>query len=112
MGQSSEFGQFLRVLRARLRPEAMGLRTASTARRVSGLHHEEIAQLAGVSTDFYDTRLEQDRQIRPSQTVLDAVANGGPGHRCRPDVTDLTDRHEQRQPFARAEPMHQRGLTP
>ena len=73
MGQSAEFGQFLRVMRARMRPEAAGLPTTSTARRVPGLRREEIAQLAGVSTDYY-TRLEQGRQIRPSQAVVDAVA--------------------------------------
>jgi len=73
MGQSAEFGQFLRVMRARMRPEDLGLPTTSTARRVPGLRREEIAQRAGVSTDYY-TRLEQGRQIRPSQAVVDAVA--------------------------------------
>jgi transcriptional regulator with XRE-family HTH domain len=73
MGQSAEFGQFLRVMRARMRPEAAGLPTTTTLRRVPGLRREEIAQLAGVSTDYY-TRLEQGRQIRPSQAVVDAVA--------------------------------------
>jgi len=74
MGQSAEFGQFLRVMRARMRPEALGLPATSTTRRVPGLRREEIAQLAGVSTDYY-TRMEQGRQIRPSQAVLDAVAH-------------------------------------
>src|SRR5665647_1034942 len=73
MGQSAEFGQFLRVMRARMSPEAAGLPTTSTARRVRGLRREEVAQLAGVSTDYY-TRLEQGRQIRPSRAVVDAVA--------------------------------------
>src|SRR5664280_3611778 len=73
MGQSAEFGQFLRVMRARMQPEAVGLATTSTARRVAGLRREEVAQLAGVSTDYY-TRLEQGRQIRPSRGVVDAVA--------------------------------------
>ena len=73
MGQSAEFGQFLRVMRARMQPEAMGLAVSSTARRVAGLRREEVAQLAGVSTDYY-TRLEQGRQLRPSRGVVDAVA--------------------------------------
>ena len=73
MGQSAEFGQFLRVMRARMQPEAAGLPTTAGARRVPGLRREEVAQLAGVSTDYY-TRLEQGRQIRPSQSVVDAVA--------------------------------------
>src|SRR5664280_3457122 len=72
-GQSAEFGQFLRVMRARMRPEAAGLPTTTAVRRVPGLRREEIAQLAGVSTDCYK-RLEQGRQIRPSQAVVDAVA--------------------------------------
>ena len=38
-----------------------------------GLRREEVAQLAGVSTDYY-TRLEQGRQISPTDSVLDAVA--------------------------------------
>jgi len=61
MGQSAEFGQFLRVMRARMRPEALRLPTTSTSRRVPGLRREEIAQLAGVSTDYY-TRMEQGRR--------------------------------------------------
>lgn len=73
MGQSAGFGQFLRVMRARMSPETAGLATTSTARRVPGLRREEVAQLAGVSTDYY-TRLEQGRQILPSQAVVDAVA--------------------------------------
>jgi transcriptional regulator with XRE-family HTH domain len=40
---------------------------------VPGLRREEVARLAGVSTDYY-VRLEQGRNIHPSRTVLDAVA--------------------------------------
>lgn len=38
-----------------------------------GLRREEVALLAGVSTDYY-TRLEQGRRITPSAGVLDAIA--------------------------------------
>ena len=38
-----------------------------------GLRREEVAMLAGVSTDYY-TRLEQGRRITPSSRVLDAIA--------------------------------------
>ncbi|WP_457317157.1 helix-turn-helix transcriptional regulator [Sinomonas sp. RB5] len=72
MGQSAEFGRFLRAMRGRLSPEEAGLPTAG-ARRVPGLRREEIALMAGVSTDYY-TRLEQGRNIHPSRSVLDAVA--------------------------------------
>ncbi len=70
MGQSIEFGSFLSAMRARLTPDPA---TVRTTRRVPGLRREEVAQLAGVSTDHY-TRLEQGRNIHPSRSVLAAVA--------------------------------------
>lgn len=42
-------------------------------RRVPGLRREELAQLAGVSVDYY-VRLEQGRAGQPSNEVLDAIA--------------------------------------
>ncbi|MEN3279508.1 MAG: hypothetical protein V7607_648 [Solirubrobacteraceae bacterium] len=42
-------------------------------RRTPGLRREEVAQLAGVSMSWY-TWLEQGRDMRPSQSVLDAIA--------------------------------------
>lgn len=73
MGQSAEFGKFLKAMRSRLKPEETGLPGSGGARRVPGLRREEIARLADVSTDYY-TRLEQGRNIHPSRSVLDAVA--------------------------------------
>ncbi|MBP1233821.1 transcriptional regulator with XRE-family HTH domain [Arthrobacter sp. PvP102] len=73
MGQSAEFGKFLKAMRSRLKPEDAGLPGTSGARRVAGLRREEIARLADVSTDYY-TRLEQGRNIHPSRAVLDSVA--------------------------------------
>ena len=73
MGQSAEFGKFLKAMRARLKPEDAGLPGSGGARRVPGLRREEIARLADVSTDYY-TRLEQGRNIHPSRSVLDSVA--------------------------------------
>ena len=61
-------------MRARIRPEAVGCRRRRQRAKCRGLRREEIAQLAGVGTD-YDTRLEQGRQIRPSQAVVDTVRN-------------------------------------
>ncbi|WP_395401064.1 helix-turn-helix transcriptional regulator [Arthrobacter sp. UC242_113] len=72
MGQSAEFGKFLKVMRSRLKPEVAGITDGAGARRVPGLRREEIARLAGVSTDYY-TRLEQGRNIHPSRAVLDSV---------------------------------------
>jgi transcriptional regulator with XRE-family HTH domain len=72
MGQSAEFGKFLKAMRSRLKPEEAGITDGAGARRVPGLRREEIARLAGVSTDYY-TRLEQGRNIHPSRAVLDSV---------------------------------------
>lgn len=73
MGQSVEFGKFLKAMRARLKPDDAGIADGTSARRVPGLRREEIARLADVSTDYY-TRLEQGRNIHPSRAVLDSVA--------------------------------------
>ncbi|WP_427173244.1 helix-turn-helix transcriptional regulator [Arthrobacter sp. 92] len=73
MGQSAEFGKFLKAMRSRLQPEDAGIAGTSGSRRVPGLRREEIARLADVSTDYY-TRLEQGRNIHPSRAVLDSVA--------------------------------------
>jgi transcriptional regulator with XRE-family HTH domain len=73
MGQSAEFGKFLKAMRSRLKPEDAGVAGGGSARRVPGLRREEIARLADVSTDYY-TRLEQGRNIHPSRAVLDSVA--------------------------------------
>jgi transcriptional regulator with XRE-family HTH domain len=68
-----EFGQFLRSRRARLRPDDVGLPPDPRPRRVSGLRRQEVAQLAGVSTEYY-TRLEQGRGGNVSESVLDSIA--------------------------------------
>ncbi|MFJ8007462.1 helix-turn-helix domain-containing protein [Streptomyces fagopyri] len=73
MARNVELNEFLRRSRARVTPESAGLPERGAYRRVPGLRREEVAQLAGVSTDYY-TRLEQGRQINPSTGVLDAVS--------------------------------------
>lgn len=65
-------GEFLSARRSRLRPEDLGLVT-SGRRRVPGLRREEVALLAGVSTDYY-MRLEQGRERHPSAQVVEALA--------------------------------------
>ncbi|MET9074087.1 helix-turn-helix transcriptional regulator [Streptomyces sp. NPDC004232] len=67
-----EIGGFLRSRRARIQPEEVGL-PSHGRRRVPGLRREEVAQLAGVSVDYY-IRLEQGRGASVSDAVLDAVA--------------------------------------
>ncbi|MEU1667797.1 helix-turn-helix transcriptional regulator [Streptomyces sparsogenes] len=74
MDRNTELSEFLRTRRARLRPEDAGVQATSAGpRRVPGLRREELAHLAGVSTDYY-TRLEQGRHLNVSEAVLDAVA--------------------------------------
>lgn len=65
-------GEFLSARRSRLLPEDLGLVT-SGRRRVTGLRREEVALLAGVSTDYY-MRLEQGRERHPSAQVIEALA--------------------------------------
>lgn len=65
-------GDYLRARRGLVKPEAVGL-PAGGARRVDGLRREEVALLAGISSDYY-LRLEQGRDRNPSPQVLDSLA--------------------------------------
>src|SRR3954468_20200990 len=67
-----ELARVLVRARTALTPQDVGL-PAGNRRRVVGLRREEVAQLAGVSTD-YVVRLEQGRGPRPSTQVLAALA--------------------------------------
>ncbi|MPV89157.1 helix-turn-helix domain-containing protein [Georgenia ruanii] len=68
-----EVRQFLATRRARLSPEQAGVQTFGGRRRVPGLRREEVAQLAGVSTEYF-TRLEKGNLRGVSDGVLAAVA--------------------------------------
>jgi transcriptional regulator with XRE-family HTH domain len=68
-----ELADFLRRARAGVDAARAGLPADDRVRRVPGLRREEVALLAGVSTDYY-TRLEQGRRITPSPGVVDAIA--------------------------------------
>ncbi|MGC5016535.1 helix-turn-helix transcriptional regulator [Streptosporangium sp. DT93] len=67
-----EIRDFLISRRARITPQQAGLAPGSR-RRVPGLRREEVAVLAGVSTDWY-TRLEKGHISGVSEDVLNAVA--------------------------------------
>ncbi len=69
----TDLREFLRSRRARISPEAAGLPPHPGVRRVPGLRREEVAQLAGVSVDYY-VQLERGRNTHVSAAVLDAVA--------------------------------------
>ncbi|NGO06308.1 helix-turn-helix transcriptional regulator [Streptomyces sp. HC44] len=112
-GDRAELAAFLRRRRARVRPADVGLE-AGPRRRTPGLRRQEVAQLAGMSVDYY-IRLEQGRGPRPSRQMLGAIARAlrlsdgersylhylagevpgpppGPAHDVRPGVLHLLDR--------------------
>ncbi|MEU8684364.1 helix-turn-helix transcriptional regulator [Streptomyces sp. NPDC048611] len=68
-----EISAFLKARRAALDPADLGLPGGVNRRRVRGLRREEVAQLAGISVDYY-TRIEQGRAPAISDSVLDAIA--------------------------------------
>ncbi|WP_326660347.1 helix-turn-helix transcriptional regulator [Streptomyces canus] len=67
-----ELAEFLRHRRETLRPRDVGL-VEGSRRRTQGLRREEVAQLAGMSTDYY-ARLEQQRAPQPSVQITAALA--------------------------------------
>ncbi|MDM8083971.1 helix-turn-helix transcriptional regulator [Cellulomonas cellasea] len=72
MTDPSSLGAYLRARRQLVRPEDVGLPTVGQ-RRVDGLRREEVAMLAGISSDYY-LRLEQGRNHNPSAQVLESLA--------------------------------------
>ena len=97
-----QLGDFLRARRLEIDPAAKGLPVGR--RRTPGLRREEVAILASISPSWY-TYLEQGRDIRPSEPVLNALADvldlsaaerrylyllalGGAAHRDQP-ATDV-----------------------
>ncbi len=69
----TQLGAFLRSRRDSLSPADAGMQAFPGPRRVPGLRKEELAVLAGVSSDYY-SRLEQGRQANISRSVLDGLA--------------------------------------
>jgi transcriptional regulator with XRE-family HTH domain len=69
----TEIRDFLATRRARLSPDQVGLPAGGGRRRVPGLRREEVAVLAGVSTEWY-TRLEKGHISGVSEDVLEAVS--------------------------------------
>ncbi|MFT8358890.1 helix-turn-helix transcriptional regulator [Bifidobacterium aquikefiri] len=68
-----QLAAYLRARRAQLEPRDVGL-VAGRRRRVPGLRREEVATLAGISSEYY-VRLEQGRDVNPSAQVVAALAH-------------------------------------
>jgi hypothetical protein len=69
----TEVREFLTTRRAKITPDQAGVPLYGQRRRVPGLRREEVAQLAGLSTDYY-TRLEKGNLRGASDGVLEAIA--------------------------------------
>jgi transcriptional regulator with XRE-family HTH domain len=72
MSENNMLGDHLRARRELVQPGRVGL-PVNGVRRVAGLRREEVAMLAGISSDYY-LRLEQGRDRNPSIQVLEALA--------------------------------------
>ena len=68
----TQLSKFLKFCRKRTNPEVFGL-PERPRRRNPGLSRAEVANLAGISVDWY-TWLEQGRNVRPSTDVLNQLA--------------------------------------
>lgn len=74
MDRRTDIRDFLISRRAKVTPEQAGLyRIEGDVRRVPGLRRQEVADLAGVSLDYY-TQLERGDLDGASDSVLNAIA--------------------------------------
>lgn len=73
MPMAQQRSEFLRSCRARIQPADLGL-PEPQRRRTRGLRREDVAALSGVSVAWY-TWLEQGREIRVSDDVLERICN-------------------------------------
>ncbi|MET4584116.1 transcriptional regulator with XRE-family HTH domain [Conyzicola nivalis] len=64
----NRLARYLKARRAQVEPEQVGF-PADPGRRLRGLKRTEVAELAGISPEYY-TRLEQGLGHRPSEQVL------------------------------------------
>jgi hypothetical protein len=73
MDNSKDVREFLTSRRSRITPAQAGIPAYGGARRVPGLKREEVAMLAGVSTEYY-ARLERGNLRGVSESVLESLA--------------------------------------
>ena len=65
-------GEYLRQHRSEMTPRDRPEVSPLSHRRVPGLRRQELADIAGISVEYY-TRLEQGRASRPSREILTAL---------------------------------------
>ena len=73
MDNRSDIREFLTSRRDRLTPQDAGLPDFGGRRRVKGLRREEVALLAGMSTEYY-VRLERGDGTGVSEAILDGIS--------------------------------------
>ncbi|GLY29079.1 helix-turn-helix transcriptional regulator [Kineosporia sp. NBRC 101731] len=73
MSNRDEVKAFLTSRRAKVTPEQVGLSMVNRGRRVPGLRRSEVADLAGVSVEYY-AQLERGNLAGVSESVLDALS--------------------------------------
>ena len=73
MDTTKDVREFLRSRRSHITPAQAGLPAYGGTRRVAGLKREEVAMLAGVSTEYY-ARLERGNLRGVSESVLDSLS--------------------------------------
>jgi transcriptional regulator with XRE-family HTH domain len=101
MDSTRLLGDFLRARREATSIDDVGL-IAGGRRRTPGLRREEVAMLAGVSIDYY-VRLEQGRERRPSEQVLNALARV-----LSLDAAAAEHMHQLARPRPQHRPAHRR----
>ena len=74
MDNRVEVRDFLSSRRAKITPQQAGMTAFGSNRRVPGLRREEVAMLAGLSSDYY-VRLERGNLSGVSDQVLTSVAS-------------------------------------
>lgn len=73
MDSHGAISEFLTTRRAKLTPEQVGLPDFGGRRRVPGLRREEVALVAGMSSEYYK-RLERGNATGVSEAVIDGVS--------------------------------------
>lgn len=73
MDTRGDISDFLTTRRAKLTPEQVGLPDFGGRRRVPGLRREEVALVAGMSSEYYK-RLERGNAAGVSESVIDGVS--------------------------------------